>query len=202
MGRVKSSYYIALCPEPPSADRAQMTDVFNPLSGSDLLKPLHEIGKTLICRVIWAWSERVNLYSRHMKIAPRKTKPYETQSDPVPLSGPLAPVIYAGSPSPPPPAPCSRYWLKVWIVWMEVGPYLKVGTCLRTEVVQYLDLGDCLVTIDRRQGGSDGRSRSCGDKKSSLRTENVTPITRPSKTAALNTIDFAIPSPTCRPVPQ
>jgi len=38
----------------------------------------------LSCRVIWAWSERVNLYSRQKTILPRKTKTYVILSGPEP----------------------------------------------------------------------------------------------------------------------
>jgi hypothetical protein len=43
---------------------------------------------TLNCRVTWAYSERVNLYSGQIMILPRQTNTYAIQSGPGPPSGP------------------------------------------------------------------------------------------------------------------
>ena len=63
--------------------------IFGPFSKGRLAKNLYtkSEGMTLSCRVKWAWSERVNLYSRQIMILPRKTKTCATYSGPWPPSG-------------------------------------------------------------------------------------------------------------------
>ena len=46
---------------------------------------------TVSCRVTWAWSEGVNLYSRQIMVTPRKRKTFAKYSGPGPPSGPPGP---------------------------------------------------------------------------------------------------------------
>jgi hypothetical protein len=61
---------------------------FGPTSKGETAKNLHPKWErlNLSYRVTWVWSERVNLYNRHM-ILPRKTKTYATYLGPRPPSG-------------------------------------------------------------------------------------------------------------------
>jgi hypothetical protein len=53
---------------------------------------------TVSCRVIWAWSERVNWYSRQIMILLRETTKYAPWSGPWPPTGSRASVICTGYP--------------------------------------------------------------------------------------------------------
>jgi hypothetical protein len=93
--------------------RAPVKNVFGHPSNCGPAERLYTKSETLTlsCRVTWAETERVHLYSRQLLILPRKTKTYATYSDPGPPSGPPGPGNFHRLPPPHPP----WYWAYIML---------------------------------------------------------------------------------------